>query len=151
MSPPNVVCWPGASSHRKCTRRPGRKAPTLRPDPNTSVTAGVRVVRYKMFFSISIHMEIGMGLVCFLHASLSHQVTSLSWSVFQLNCIKYKMTEKKSGHLYKWFQIMLAVLWYRCTYKPGSRPYTSNVTSTSIMLATGLSTATLLISITNSN
>ena len=32
-------------SHRKPTRRPGRKAPTLRPDTNTSVTAGGRVVK----------------------------------------------------------------------------------------------------------
>ena len=37
---------PGAT-HRKPTRRPGRKAPSLRPDPNTSVTAGVRVVKGK--------------------------------------------------------------------------------------------------------
>ena len=36
---------PGAS-HRKHTRRPGRKAPTLRPDTNTSVTAGGRVVKH---------------------------------------------------------------------------------------------------------
>ena len=36
---------PGASD-RKPTRRPGRKAPTLRPDPNTSVTAGVWVVKW---------------------------------------------------------------------------------------------------------
>ena len=35
---------PGPSD-RKPTRRPGRKAPTLRPDTNTSVTAGVRVVK----------------------------------------------------------------------------------------------------------
>ena len=34
---------PGAT-HRKPTRRPGRKAPTLRPESNTSETAGVRVV-----------------------------------------------------------------------------------------------------------
>ena len=35
---------PGASD-RKPTRRPGRKAPTLRPESNTSGTAGVRVVK----------------------------------------------------------------------------------------------------------
>ena len=35
---------PGAT-HRKPTRRPGRKAPTLRPDTNTSGTAGGRVVK----------------------------------------------------------------------------------------------------------
>ena len=34
---------PGAT-HRKPTQRPGRKAPTLRPETNTSVTAGGRVV-----------------------------------------------------------------------------------------------------------
>ena len=33
------------ASDRKPTRRPGRKAPTLRPETNTSVTAGVRVVK----------------------------------------------------------------------------------------------------------
>ena len=32
------------TSDRKRTRRPGRKAPSLRPDTNTSVTAGGRVV-----------------------------------------------------------------------------------------------------------
>ena len=32
-------------SHRKSTRRPGRKASTLRPESNTSGTAGVRVVK----------------------------------------------------------------------------------------------------------
>ena len=37
-APANVVCPPGASD-RKPTRRPGRKAPTLRPDSNTSGTA----------------------------------------------------------------------------------------------------------------
>ena len=36
------------ASDRKPTRRPGRKAPTLRPDPNTSVTAGVRVVKLEI-------------------------------------------------------------------------------------------------------
>ena len=36
---------PGATD-RKPTRRAGRKAPTLRPDTNTSVTAAVRVVIY---------------------------------------------------------------------------------------------------------
>ena len=35
---------PGASG-RKPTRRAGRKAPTLRPETNTSVTAGGRVVK----------------------------------------------------------------------------------------------------------
>ena len=35
-------------THRKPTRRPGRKAPTLRPDPNTSVTAGGRVVKHRL-------------------------------------------------------------------------------------------------------
>ena len=39
----NVVCPPGAR-HRKPTRLPGRKASSLRPDPNTSVMAAVRVV-----------------------------------------------------------------------------------------------------------
>ena len=39
-----------APSHRKCARRPGRKAPTLRPDPNTSVTAGVRVVKTGYYY-----------------------------------------------------------------------------------------------------
>ena len=34
---------PGAT-HRKPSRRPGRKAPTLRPDTNTAVTAAVPVV-----------------------------------------------------------------------------------------------------------
>ena len=34
---------PGAT-HRKPTRRAGRKAPTLRPESNTSVTAGEWVV-----------------------------------------------------------------------------------------------------------
>ena len=34
---------PGAT-HRKPTRGTGRKAPTLRPDSNKSVKAGVRVV-----------------------------------------------------------------------------------------------------------
>ena len=34
------------ASHRKPTRRPGRKPSTLRPDPNTSGTAGVWVVKY---------------------------------------------------------------------------------------------------------
>ena len=34
----NVVCWHSAR-YRKCTRRPLRKAPSLRPDPNTSGTA----------------------------------------------------------------------------------------------------------------
>ena len=38
---------PGASD-RKPTRRAGRKAPTLRPDPNTSVTAGEWVVISEM-------------------------------------------------------------------------------------------------------
>ena len=33
-----------SATHRKPTRRPGRKAPTLRPETNTSVTAGGRVV-----------------------------------------------------------------------------------------------------------
>ena len=42
-APKNVVCWP----HRKPTQRPGRKAPTLRPDPNTSGTGGGRVVKEK--------------------------------------------------------------------------------------------------------
>ena len=37
---------PGAT-HRKPTRRPGRKAPSLRPESNTSVTAGGRVVKDK--------------------------------------------------------------------------------------------------------
>ena len=32
------------TSHRKPTRRAGRKAPTLRPDSNASVTTDVRVV-----------------------------------------------------------------------------------------------------------
>ena len=32
---------------RKPTRRTWRKAPTLHPDPNTSVTAGIRVVKMK--------------------------------------------------------------------------------------------------------
>ena len=34
-----------SASDRKPTRRSGRKAPTLRPDPNTSGTAGVWVVK----------------------------------------------------------------------------------------------------------
>ena len=38
---------PGATD-RKPTWRTGRKAPTLRPDPNTSGTAGVRVVKTEM-------------------------------------------------------------------------------------------------------
>ena len=33
-----------SARHRKPTHRAGRKAPTLRPESNTSVTAGVRVV-----------------------------------------------------------------------------------------------------------
>ena len=32
------------STHRKPTRRPGRKAPSLRPGTITSGTAGIRVV-----------------------------------------------------------------------------------------------------------
>ena len=36
------------TTHRKPTRRAGRKAPTLRPESNTSVTAGVRVVKAKI-------------------------------------------------------------------------------------------------------
>ena len=38
-------------SDRKPTRRAGRKAPTLRPDPNTSVTAGVRVVKPMEYYT----------------------------------------------------------------------------------------------------
>ena len=41
---------PGASD-RKPTRRPGRKAPTLRPESNTSVTAGGRVVTHETSMS----------------------------------------------------------------------------------------------------
>ena len=37
---------PGAT-HRKLTRCPGRKASSLRPESNTSVTAGGRVVKDK--------------------------------------------------------------------------------------------------------
>ena len=36
----------------KPTRRAGLKGPTLRPDPNTSVTAGVRVVKGKESYII---------------------------------------------------------------------------------------------------
>ena len=53
---------PGAT-HRKPTRRPGRKAPTLRPESNTSVTAGVRVVIYDIFFSVAFMIE-RKGIQC---------------------------------------------------------------------------------------
>ena len=36
------------ASDRKPTRRAGRKAPTLRPATNTSVTAGGRVVNHQI-------------------------------------------------------------------------------------------------------
>ena len=42
------------ATHRKPTRRPGRKAPTLRPESNTSVTAGGRVVKYKAIISTEV-------------------------------------------------------------------------------------------------
>ena len=42
---------PGATD-RKPTRRAGRKAPTLRPESNTSVTAVVRVVMLKTTSSV---------------------------------------------------------------------------------------------------
>ena len=53
---------PGAT-HRKPTRRPGRKAPTLRPHPNTSGTAGVRVVRANMpgLSVLSVTSQPGLG------------------------------------------------------------------------------------------
>ena len=57
---------PGAS-HRKCTRRPGRKAATLRPDLNTSVTAGVRVVKLLTCVRLPV-LGIGITSACF-HAS----------------------------------------------------------------------------------
>ena len=57
---------PGVS-HRKCTRRPGRKAPTLRPESNTSVTAGVRVVMigrptYTEYAGLEIRVDLDVAL-----------------------------------------------------------------------------------------
>ena len=55
---------PGAT-HRKPTRRPGRKAPTLRPDPNTSVTAAGRVVKNgRRVGKVFDHSEGSIGRVC---------------------------------------------------------------------------------------
>ena len=45
-----------APSDRKPTRRPGRKAPSLRPESNTSVTAGVRVVKHYMLVQITLSL-----------------------------------------------------------------------------------------------
>ena len=57
-----------SASHRKLTRRPGRKAPTLRPDPNTSGTAGVWVVNDTEGHYQSVYMGPGVittvGPVC---------------------------------------------------------------------------------------
>ena len=46
---------PGTSD-RKGTRRPGRKAPTLRSESNTSGTAGGRVVNIYKFLNIRINV-----------------------------------------------------------------------------------------------
>ena len=58
----NVVCQSRCHT-RKPTGRPGRKAPTLRPDPNTSGTAGVRVVKGKGAVS-SVNWEGGVNKRC---------------------------------------------------------------------------------------
>ena len=46
---------PGATD-RKPTRRAGRKAPPLRPESNTSVMAGRRVVKTYIFHCLQLHV-----------------------------------------------------------------------------------------------
>ena len=96
MSLGNVVCPPGARD-RKPTRRAGRKAPTLRPESNTSGTAGVRIVTYK---------RVGQE-VTYLHCSLvglSGSVACkqlvMSWMVeTQVSCAIIGPTERKNVRL----------------------------------------------------
>ena len=56
----------GIYSHRKLTRRPGRKAPTLRPDTNTSGTAGGRVLNTITFVKNSYQSVQGMNFSTFV-------------------------------------------------------------------------------------
>ena len=57
---------PGAS-HRKPTRRPGRKAPTLRPDPNTSGTVVQRVLNIYIYMYIYIYIYLYMYIYIYVY------------------------------------------------------------------------------------
>ena len=85
---------PGAR-HRKPTRRPGRKAPSLRPDSNTSVTAGGRVVKYVKHFNY-----LGMKLENTLTFA-NETVRMVAHKLYLLSRIRKYITIGQSIAIYK--------------------------------------------------